>query len=282
MANQRALIDIEMLLDVRHSTVLRMMGEEDIDGVPVEGIAEILAGTEYYRYRQHDNFEKATDGFVTWEAYQKAFAERNGDTIFWARMTDFVYQIRMDIKKELPALERGVEFDALDIYVNFYPYDDLSQDERDIIVKCMQHYMPLPTRVFGAYVPWKDLTVKRFENQFEMSALYDVEDWLKHHQTELLQNKIPENTIMTSRISPLGKDPAPEKGVNDPFACRSGVLQEWVSLIHVPTPWVCYNRAMFQAIRNHQYSERTPPGDPLQEPAPPGEGQSLPSGHGAG
>jgi len=271
MANQRALIDIEMLLDVRFGTVVRMLGEEEQDG-----LAEVLAATEYYRFRQHDNFEIATDGMVTWEAYQKAFAARNADTIAYSKMTDFVYQIRMDIKKELPALERGVEFDALDIYVNFYPYSDLTQDERDLVVKCMQHYMPMPTRVFGAYVPWKDLTVKRFENQFEMMALYDVEDWLKHHQAELLQNKIPENVIMTSRISPLGKDPVPEKGVDDAFACRSGVLQEWVSLIHVPTAWTCYNHAMFQAIHNRQYSTTVPPVDPHQEPTPHAEESVLP------
>jgi len=271
MANQRALIDIEMLLDVRHATVVRMMGEEEKDG-----LAEVLASTEYYRFRQHDNFEKATDGMVTWDAYQKAFAERNGDTIAYAKMTDFVYQIRQDIKKELPALERGVEFDALDIYINFYPYSDLTQAERDIVVKCMQHYMPMPTRVFGAYVPWKELTVRRFEKQFEMIALYNVEDWLSHHQDELLKNKIPENVIMTSRISPLGKDPVLEKGISDAFACRSGVLQEWVSLIHVPTSWVCYNKAMFQAIHNRQYSETARPDGPPQEPTPPAEEQRLP------
>lgn len=259
MGMQRALLDIEMLLDVRLAVVAQMLGEGK------RGLADVLSSTEYYRHRQHDNFETATSGEITWEAYQLAYAARNADTLSYANMTDFIYQLRMDIKKELPAIERGVEMEGLDLYVNFYPYHDLTEDERDIIVRSVQHYMPLPAKVHGTYIPWKDLTVRRFENQFEMMAIYDHEDWLRHHQDELLQHRIPQHVIMTARISSLGHDPILPEGVGDGFKPRSAVLQEWVSLIFLPVTWVCYNHAMYQAIRNRQYSE---PEHPEPFPAP--------------
>lgn len=261
MANQRALIDVEMLIDVRHGTVSRMN----------PAMAEILASTEWYRFRQHDNFEKATNGEIKWEEYQKAYAERDGDTIAVSNMTNLVHELRRDIKAALPALERGVEFDAMEIYINFYPYDDLTVEEREIIVRSVQYYMPLPTKVYAEYIPWDKLTPERFERQFEMVAIYNHEDWLKHHHTALLQQRMPHNVIMTPRISPLGEDPRPDPSITDVFQARSRFFQEWISLVYLPTPWVCYNQAMFQEIHSHRYSETAPPGDPPQAPDSPQE-----------
>lgn len=264
MANQRALIDIDMLLDTRYGTMVRM----DPD------MAEIIASTEYYRFRQHDNFETVSNGEITWEAFKKLHTARDVETLFHSKMTDFVYELRKDIKAALPALDRGVEFDVLHIYVNFFPYD-LTEGEREIIVQSIQHYMPMPTQVHGANIPWKSLTPAMIERQFEMVAIYDHEDWLSHHTQTLLQHAIVANTIMTPRISPLGVDPKGEAGYNDPFGCRAAVLLEWVSLVHLPTSWVCYNSAMFQAIHSRQYSEPVPPEHPPQEPASPEVTQVL-------
>lgn len=257
MAHQRALIDIEMFLDVRCGLVTQLVD-------PV--YADVLASTEWYQVRQHDNFEKASSGLVTWEAYKEAYANRNGDTIVASKMTNFIYELRQDIKKALPALERGVEYEALEVYVNFYPYADLTEEERKIIVQSIQYYMPMPTQVFAEYIPWDKLTVARMERQFEMIAIYDHEEWFKHHMEELLNHKVPANVIMTPRVSNLGKDPAEDPVFKDAFKARSGFFQEWISLVYLPTRWVCYNQAMFQAIHNHQYSETEPPDDPRQAP----------------
>jgi len=256
MANQRALIDIEMFVDVRCGLVSQLVSPQ---------YADVLASTEWYQVRQHDNFEKASSGLVKWEAYKEAYANRNGDTIVASNMTNFIYELRQDIKKALPALERGVEFDALEIYVNFYPYSDLTEDERKIIVQSIQYYMPLPTQVFAEYIPWKDLTVARMERQYEMIAIYDHEEWFKHHMDELLHHKVPANVIMTPRISNLGVDPVVESVAKDPFKARSGFFQEWISLVFLPPRWVCYNEAMFREIHSHRYSGTAPPDDPPPE-----------------
>lgn len=263
MANQRALIDIEMFVDVRCGLVSQLVSPQ---------YADVLASTDWYQVRQHDNFEEVSSGLVKWEAYKEAYANRNGDTIVASNMTNFIYELRQDIKKALPALERGVEFEALEIYVNFYPYSDLTEDERKIIVQSIQYYMPLPTQVFAEYIPWKDLTVARMERQFEMIAIYDHEEWFKHHLDELVNHRVPSNVVMTPRISNLGVDPKLDATIKDPFKARSGFFQEWISLVFLPTRWVCYNQAMHQAIHSHQYSGSEPPDGPHQEPETPPAG----------
>lgn len=255
---QRALVSISMLLDDRYGTMALIDRQA----------ADEVIKSKYYRERYVDNFEILTKGKIPTDQYLELYRNRNGDNLHYARMTDFVYFLRNDFEEaSMKFIDRGVSDLKLVLDINMWPYEDLSSQERELIVRSVSYLMPPNVDIQAVYIEPKQLTPAYVDSTYDLMAWYDHEDWLKEHvddeamrtTTSVLKRPIPDVVLITPTIASSGDIPQVTDEIRDPFACRAAFLVRSIALTYIPTFQVCHN----PAIPLHVYSSR------LKEPVPP-------------
>jgi hypothetical protein len=236
---QRALIDIDMILDTRYGTLKR------ID----EKLADALVLTNLYRDRTDDHFDLITNGAIDREQYKALYAARDSETLFHSKMTDFVYHFRKDINEGLTRIDRKVDIESIEVDINVYPYN-LEAHEADVIRASMEHYFQWPAVVNIVRLAPEDLSATYVDNSYELMAYYNHEDWLGPNTQSVIDKRIPLVTMITPRISTSGNVPKPDQQIRDPFATRSAYLVKFLALHFIPTSWACYNPFILQQLQS--------------------------------
>lgn len=252
---QRALVDIDLLLDTRYGTIKRIS----------ESLADTLADSDKYRLRHHDKFDVLTDGQIDQSVYQDLYAKRDIETLFHARMTDFVHHFRQDIIEGIDKLHRGVIIDAISVDINVYPYD-ITDQEADVIMRSLSYFIPAPATVSVVRLSPEMLTPMYVENHYEMMAWYNHEDWLGPNTDALIKHPLKDTVLLTPTISTSGEVPQPTAEIGDPFSCRSAMLIKFITLHYIPTGHSCYNPFIRRQIRNSRSTAAAHPERPPQEP----------------
>lgn len=250
---QRALVDIDLLLDTRYGTLKR------ID----EKLADTLILSNLYRDRMHDNFDLITNGAVNREQYHELYARRDMETLYYSKMTDWVYHFRKDLKEGMKNLDRGVSVEEFVIDINVWPYE-LDTVSAEMIRRSVAHYMPPPAKVNVVRLDPTFVNPAYVDNSYEMLAYYNHEDWLGPNTEALLKHPLPTTALLTPTISTSGEIPEPTSEIRNPFLCRSAILLKYLGLHYQPTHYACHNPFIPQQIRN---SRRKEPARP--EPSPP-------------
>lgn len=234
---QRALLDLDMILDTRYG-VLSLMNPE---------AAIKLAASSEYRMRDTDDFEKISNGVFSNEEYKKIYDSASTDIILHSKMSDFVFFQRMDILEYLPKMVRGIESTEIELHINFWRYD-LHPSDKELIKRSFERYMPTLAKVCAVDIDPKDLTPEVISKSYEMIAFYNHEDWLKHHLDNLIKFPILEHVLLTPRIATSGIVPEPSDEFGDSFLCRSAVFVRHIALHFIPTFHVCWNPVVFANI----------------------------------
>lgn len=251
MSKQRALIDINMLLDTRDG-VIRQIDSK---------IADALVGSNVYRKRHHDNFDLLTNGQVSREQYQEMYNAFDADTLGASKMTDFVYHFRQDMVEAANRMERGVGITDISVDINLYPYNNLMPEEITILRRSIRRYIPSTIPVNMINVPWSEITPSIVNRSYEMMAIYNHEDWLIPNQKLLIEQRLPTTVLLTPTIASSGELPPPEEGVENPFSARALVLVKFIALTYLPTEYVCHNpfiRLELQNLKRQEQSQRSP------------------------
>lgn len=238
---QRGLVFVDMILDTRYGIVKQISGET----------ADLLATSDAYRDRHVDIFGPLTNGVIVDEEYKRLYAARDIEALFHAKMTDFVYHLRQDMLEGRLDMLRGVEIEALIIDINIWPYD-LDKRSIETIRRAVAHYMPQEVTVNMVRFDPEMLTPRFLDGAYEMMAIYDHEDWLKHHLDTLIKEPINNFVVLTPMIASSGVVPEPTQEIRNPFLCRSATLVKFVALHYVSVSWVCYNPAIRQLIQNQR------------------------------
>lgn len=240
---QRGLVFIDMILDSRYG-IVRQLSDDSV--------AELLAESDVYRKRHVDSFNALTNGVVDDEAFKAAYAARDVETLFHSKMTDFVYHLRKDMEEGLLDMMRGVLIDGLVIDINVWPYD-LDARSAETIRRAVAYFMPSEVVVNMVNFDPVNLTPKFLEGAYEMMAIYDHEDWLKHHiETITTTTPIRNFVLLTPAIASSGVVPEATAEIRNPFLCRSAMLVHFIALHYVTVGWVCYNPAIRQSIQNQR------------------------------
>lgn len=234
---QRALIDIDLLLDTRYGTIKR------ID----ETIADALVGSNLYRERHHDNFDLLTNGKIDREVYKALYARRDEETLFNSKMTDFVYHLRTDILKGLDNMDRGVLIDSIEIDINTYPYN-LDPESAEVIRRAVAYYIPPPAKVNLVRLSPEALTPAYVDGAYEMLAYNNHEDWLGPNQELLLKKPLPLLVMLTPMIASSGEVPEATHEIRNPFSTRSAILVKFIALHYIPTSYSCHNPLVAKEI----------------------------------
>jgi|SRR5690554_2460300 len=248
---QRALIDIDMILDTRYGTLRR------IDSA----WADEFVKTDAYMNRSVDTFGEMSGGRIDQAEYDRLYAARDRETLANSVMTDFVYYLRKDVNDIYIDMVRGTGPESINLDINFWPYE-LEEEEMELIRRAVQRYIPLPATVGAVKIDPKFLTPQVVDNSYEMMAYYNHEDWLKHHLDALVGKPIPQNVLVTPRIATSGVVPEPTELAKDPFMVRSAFLVRHVALVYVPTRYACYNDAVITQIRNRGSRASARPEEP--------------------
>lgn len=250
---QRALIDLAMVLDIRYGVLSRMNQE----------YADELADSEVYSNRYHDDFGSLSNGIVNQEEYVRILNEHDPDTLFFCRMSDFMLEMRMDLKAGLTKVDRGV-FDIDFMFdINTWPYK-LGAEEQEVIRRAVQRLLSHPAKVTMVDLPPEFLTPQYVESTYEMMAWYNHEDWLGAHQNALIKHRLPTTVLLTPQIATSNVLPEQVEGIGNPFMCRSAMLVKFIALHYINTRLVCYNPNIKRLVESHRRSEAAPP-----DPVPP-------------
>lgn len=249
---QRALVSIDLILDTRHGTLRR------ID----EKAANALVVNPAYRNRMTDDFHSLSGGVIDNAQYKELYSKRDVETLALSRMSDFVFYLRMDIKQGMKPVDRGVTDTVFTIDINIWPYD-LLPPEIKRIRRAVAHYMPTPSVVNVVNLPPAQVTPAFLDDNYEMFAYYDHEDWLGPQTDALVKHPLPTTVLMTPMISSSGVIPEPTDEIKNPFLCRSAMLVKFVALHYIPVEYACFNPFILQHLRNSKsqasaHSEHTP------------------------
>lgn len=234
---QKALIDIHMLMDVRYGVLRRMNAEA----------AHQIVKSEWYGIRDTDNFDSVTAGVIGREEYKDIYNKFEVESLVHAYMTDFLYELRKDVKTGLADLERIHSDVVFEFDVNYFPYD-LLPEELTIVERSIARYLPVHCTVNMVKLDPKSLTPTILTQQYEMMALYNYESWLPHHVEALRKDPITTFCLLYPRIALSGTVPKPDGDVKDPFQALPMVMSQFIQLVVIPTQWTCANYQVFKKL----------------------------------
>lgn len=250
---QRALIDIQMILDTRLGVLARMN--------PIA--ANAIARSSWYHSRDTDRFDLVSGGIIDLEEYRSIANKYEVETLLNSVFTDYVYLLRKDIeeiypKTEFKGIDGRIEFD-----INVYPYK-LLESEKEILKRAVARYLTEPAVVRVVNIAYALLPPGALTNNYDMMALYNYEDWLKYHEVALFKFPIQDFTIFYPRIAHSGEVPETDEFFNDPFQTIPLVLCEHIQLHPLPTMLACWNPNVYDRLMANPASK-----DPDSTPAPP-------------
>lgn len=251
---QRAIIALDMILDVRYG-VLSRLNQEAAD--------ELVVKPEY-RGRCVDDFEKLTNGVIKNEDYKNLLNQNDPDTLFFSRMTDFLLELRMDVKGGLVKVDRGVQEMSFEFDINVWPYK-LEDGEKEIIRRAAQRMLPHPSVVTVVDLSPEFLTPTYVDNTYDMMAWYDHELWLKPHQEMLIKRPMPLVVLLTPQIASSGVIPDKVEGIGNPFSCRSAMLVKFIALHYMNVSRVCFNPEVTRLVETAMRQESAHPDHVPQE-----------------
>lgn len=249
---QRALIDIQMILDTRLGVLARLNPQA----------ANKIVRSEWYHQRDTDRFDLVSDGVITLEDYRQLAGKYEVETLLESLFTDYVFLLRKDIEEIFPKTEIKDLTGRIRFDINVYPYR-LLDSEKEVLRRAVARYLTEPGEVRVVDMAYHLLHPGSLNDNYEMMALYNYEDWLKYHQETLYKTPIKEFTLFHPRIAPSGEVPETDDIFNDPFMVMPLVLCEHIQLHPVPTSWVSWNPDIYDKLLNQKDT------DPRSEAAPP-------------
>lgn len=245
---QRALIDIDMILDTRLGVLTRLNSE----------IAKDLVRSEWYRIRATDTFEDITNGGIKDSEFKEMYEAKEVETLFSSVFTNFLFYLRDDVNEFYPKMYvYGKEIELV-FEINVYPYK-LLDSEKEIIKRAVARYVSFPAEVKVVDLAYHLLTPNHLNTNYDMMTLYNYEDWLKYHHESLYNNPIQDFTLFHPRIAPSGKLPdlTEDKSIRDPFMLIPMMMVKHLQVSPIDTVLACWNPDIYE-IQKVKVGETNP------------------------
>lgn len=219
------LVELDSLLDTRLATI------ESIDPI----VAKTLFNNPAYFTRQWDDWSTLTHGCIDEERFQKAYEQRDIDTLKRARPTRIVKLIKeitthLDNQRHVLPDVSGVE-----LIVNIYPYS-LNHEAQEVLKTLVYSYCHFMTVVKTIRRPYEQLTPLAMKNHWDGVILYDFDQWFQHHGKSLNTVLIPRNQLVVPKRylrspAPLEKEYEAEVKEDYPFDILALACIERIELV---------------------------------------------------
>lgn len=183
---QCLLFDLDLLLDTRIATL------GSIDPAIATAIVSDPDKSELYRKRINNQF---LEFGLKKGQFDMAFKKRNVDILMQSRPTRFLFELR-DIGYELIKKATMEPHNVEDIvfHINFYPYHDLTDDERDTIIAAIKCRVQDSISLVGVYYPPSQLSPIVIRSEGYSGIFFqDYTTWINCHygKDKLEQDIIP-------------------------------------------------------------------------------------------
>ena len=171
----RVMVMLDCLLDTRLGTLAK---------IDQKRAAKVLESGTYHT-RESDIFP----GF-TKEEFDKAYAERDVETLEYSTLTECVRAIN-NIVKQLRTQSTTHHYqDSVEIVVNCYPYQ-LDKETLDDMGVAIAKWINFAHSVKLVYIPYEQLTPSYVDAQYGGMFIYDYDNWWNHHVNAFRTKLIP-------------------------------------------------------------------------------------------
>lgn len=195
------MVDLDSLLDTRLAVIRNINPEA----------ASFLMESDEYWLREHDDWEKLTEGRITNAAFKAAWAMRGGentaDTLNASVETGLSpFILRLLAEANINARDNMAEVEnEIGIAVNIAPYV-LSNDQREELEEIIhaKYGKELPVRIYD--IKLEDLTCVRLDAVCDMLITYQFIDWMHLHHEELAKVTMSDFNMIGPKM--FEKDPS--------------------------------------------------------------------------
>lgn len=225
MDKQRLLVDIDVLLDTRISTISSINDEA----------AKYLLSNGYYD-RLSDNFEVMTNGLITNEEFKEAYSKRDKEILKKSVVTKFTFALNGIVKNLINVSRNTPLINEIVIGINLWPYH-FDEDEKEALSLILTNYLgqDISYKIEFVRLQPHTLTPSYIRENWEGYVTYDYDLWLRDQHLNLIDLPIPRNTIMGPAVSKNEHIQSPvlkveELGEIEPFKYLEVLLSPYISL----------------------------------------------------
>lgn len=163
---QRLLVELDALLDTRMATIFRLNPDA----------ANRLLNARYAT-RISDEMN-LLDPFIDGDAYRQAYAERDLETLYLARPTQFFYDMRTALRALVGKCVAGdPDVESVHVDINVWPYTPNADHMEELKSVLVDGFMDMVSVDVVSVSP-KELTTQRMlEMQWTYVYLYNFIDW---------------------------------------------------------------------------------------------------------
>lgn len=182
---QRLLIPLDLLLDTRLATLVNIT-----PNVPNDIMLNKEMFTKYTN-RPNDNF---IEFGLKAGHFREIYEQRDANTLVGARPTRFLFELNRIIADLIELqIREPHNCEAIELDINFYPYNDLTDEETRDIISAICARLQLVAKVNSVYIADAALSPLVIKSEKYTGVFhYDVMDWCKHHFHE----SIPEQQLV--------------------------------------------------------------------------------------
>ncbi len=183
-------VPLDVILDTRIGTLARMLGDDVVVDILQQG----------YHSRQDDKYPG-----VDVDAYKRLYSARDLETLKASTLTNAVDLIAKTIIALLEQAMEGPYHIGVRVVVNTYPYH-VSAEETASITRVIAGKLKIiaevgvPIEVESIHLPLSALTPSYCKDHFKALLMYEYEEWLGLQHRALMQQAIPEITLITPAI----------------------------------------------------------------------------------
>lgn len=229
----RLLLDLDALFDSRFGTLLKL----DRD-------AAHLAVRNGYQIRDWDNMEALTEGKITNDQFDKAYAARNRETLQKSIITGIPHVLVMYINQLQDRFLRRVNVSTITITLNTFPYQ-LPGPDIQAMVEALGVIIPEHVKINAVRVNLQKLDPDNLKASFDAWCTYDFDAWLKIHQEALLFKRANSVTVILPQrhlSAPEQYELADDEDLNklDKCSLLAMVMEEFIHLEFLPIGDFCF------------------------------------------
>ncbi|HWT40109.1 MAG TPA: hypothetical protein VN081_02455 [Dongiaceae bacterium] len=191
------LIEIDALLDTRLGAIARL----DPDAA-----SKVFDDFRYYT-RETDDFLEVTG--LTREVTDKAYKERDEETLAASLITPMIYQLAEIVKSIQVDFAVRRMSQPFRVLINGYPYKDLRKDERTAICMAVKNHLNLDVPVEMVFMTPEEVSPSYIRANLSGMILYNFNAWMAANFNALEKVAFPRVHVVAPRLFEK-ETPAPE------------------------------------------------------------------------
>jgi len=176
--NKRILTSLDTLFDTRLACL------ELINPVA----RSVLVQKPDYWLREHTDWSTLTDGLVSNEQFDQAYAKRDNE-VRWGSVMTGIWPVILKVLTDYDlTLLESLQDQEITLEVNIWPYV-LEEDEALGIEEHLKRLLGNELVILFTSIPLEELTPSFITERYSLAILFEFHEWIKLHVKALYQHK---------------------------------------------------------------------------------------------